>query len=109
MFYSYYTVYRYQTNLLSYFPFCLQEHLSHIQNKSIFFAFDFIILMKAIIVYLYDTISTRSVWTKIVLLEIIILLDIEYIFYLILSSIMNTSCESYCHLNDFWPIRFWIN
>jgi uncharacterized membrane protein YobD (UPF0266 family) len=105
MHYSYCIVYRYQTNLLFYFPFCLQQHLFHIQNKSIFFAFDIIILINAIVVYLYDTVSTCSEWTKIVLLEVIILLDIEYIFYLNYSlGIMKSIYESSCHLNNFFLI-----
>ena len=82
-----YIVYRSQTNLLFYFPSFLQERLFHIQNKSIFFAYILIILLiYDIIVYLYGTASTWSEWTKRVLLEIIILPDTEYIFYLILSN-----------------------
>ena len=89
--YSYYCCcchisYIYQTSQLFCFPSYLQWHLSHIQNKSIFFPFDSELLNNTFIVDLYDTASTWSEWTTRVLLEIIILLDTEYIYLMIFSS-----------------------
>ena len=81
-----YISYIYQTSQLFCFPSYLQWHLSHIQNKSIFFSFDSELLNNTFIVDLYDTASTWSEWTTRVLLEIIILLDTEYIYLMIFSS-----------------------
>ena len=81
-----YISYIYQTSQLFCFPSYLQWHLSHIQNKSIFFPFGSELLNNTFIVDLYDTASTWSEWTTRVLLEIIILLDTEYIYLMIFSS-----------------------
>lgn len=66
--------------------FSSRTFVPHSKQKYLFCIFLVNPLIEVIIVYLYDTAGAWSEWTKRVLLEIIILLDTEYIFYLILSN-----------------------